>query len=87
MFRLFVNLHTRVLDIYNICVIFSGLQKDFYKLRKYSPHLLYTLKTIRRAQTSANTQGYNNSLIILITTDRIFIKFLSEIDLEPRMSS
>ena len=37
MFRLVVNLHTRVLDFYNICVIFSGLQKDFYKLWKYSP--------------------------------------------------
>ena len=36
--------------------------------------LLYTLKTIRRVHTSANAQGYNNSLDILITTDRIFIK-------------
>ena len=44
--------------------------------------LLYTLKTIRRAQTSANAQGYNNSPNILITIDCIFIKSLSEIDLE-----
>ena len=30
---------------------------------------------IRRALTSANNKGYNNSPNILITTDRIFIKF------------
>ena len=47
----------------------------------------YTLTTIQREQTSANAQGYNNSLNIFKTTDRIFIKFLSEIDLEPRKSS
>ena len=36
-FRLVVKLHTRVLDFYNICVIFSELQKDFYQLWKFSP--------------------------------------------------
>ena len=35
-------------------------------------------------QTSANAQGYNNSPNILITTVRIFIKFLSEMDLDSR---
>ena len=45
---------------------------------------VYTLKIICRAQTSANAQGYNNSPNILITTDRIFINFLPEIDLEPK---
>ena len=44
MFRLVINLHTRVIDIYNICVIFSGLQKDFYKLWKYSPHKVNLIK-------------------------------------------
>ena len=39
---------------------------------------------IHRGQTSANVQGYNNFRIILLTTDRIFAQFLSEINLEPR---
>ena len=38
-------------------------------------------KIIRRALTSANAQGYNNSPEVSITTDGIFIKFL-----EPRKS-
>ena len=36
---------------------------------------------------TVNAQGYDNSPNILITTGRIFIKFLPEIDLEPRKSS
>ena len=47
---------------------------------------LYILKNIRRAQTSANAQGYITSPNILITTDHIFINFLTEIHLEPRKS-
>ena len=50
---------------------------EIYLAIRKSP-LGYTLKTIRRAQTSANVQEYNNSLNILITTDCIFVKFLSD---------